>query len=684
VNLSPTRGARALADDVLAAPPVRRVFLLLATVLLVLVSVQILGGWAAEGGAAAWFFEAVLYNAVLLAAGLACILGGRRSRDERHAWLLIGLGPIAWALGDLYYTLAFVDIPAAEVPFPSLADVGYLAFYPPIFVGAGLLARTRLVRFAHSSWIDVVIAALTAGAVAAALVFEPVLASTGGDAAAVATNLAYPLADAVLLAGITGAIVLAGRRVTRDWLLLAIGLGCFALSDSVYLVRVAADAYAYGSVVDVGWIAGPVLLALAGTVRAETVRSSSPGSLPYVPAVFGLVGVALLTYDHFASINVLAVVLAAASLLAVVARMTLSLLENERLLRRTRVDAETDSLTRLRNRRKLKADLDTVCAEGRSHVLLMFDLDGFKGYNDTFGHPAGDALLLRLGQRLAAVPGAGAHAYRLGGDEFCLLVPGDRDDLERLREQAQAALSEDGEGFSIRSSCGGALLPLEAATPAEALRLVDVRLYEQKATRPSAGVQTLTALMAALRERDPHLVTHTGDVARTAAAVGRRLGLEPERLQQLALAAQLHDIGKLAIPDSILTKTAGLSELEWVFMRRHTAIGERIISVAPALANIGHIIRGSHERWDGTGYPDGLAGERIPVESRIIFACDSYDAMISERPYRRAISPAAARAELRRCSGTQFDPAVVDALLAVLATRSAVAGEQVAHGLPGR
>jgi hypothetical protein len=296
---------------------------------------------------------------------------------------------LAWGLGNLYYSVAFVDTPPNEVPFPSLADLGYLAFYPPIFVGAGLLARARLVRFAHMSWIDVVIAALTAGAVAAAVVFERVLASTGGDAAAVATNLAYPLADAVLLAGITGALVLAGRRVTRSWLLLACGLGCFAVSDSVYLVRVSADAYEYGSLLDLGWIMGTVLLALAGTVRDSAVRSTSAGSLPYVPAVFGLIGVALLTYDHFVSINGLALVLAVAGLLAVVARMTLSLSENERLLRRTRSDAETDALTRLRNRRKLKADLDAVCAEQQSHVLLMFDLDGFKGYNDTFGHPAG-------------------------------------------------------------------------------------------------------------------------------------------------------------------------------------------------------------------------------------------------------------------------------------------------------
>ena len=186
--------------------------------------------------------------------------------------------------------------------------------------------------------------------------------------------------------------------------------------------------------------------------------------------------------------------------------MTLSLLENDRLLRRTRVEAETDSLTGLRNRRRLQADLDHVLAaesSATSHVLALFDLDGFKSYNDTFGHPAGDELLVRLARRLAKV--AGERAYRLGGDEFCILCPGGGDDLRRLRAHAEIALSEDGHDYSVRTSCGAALLPAEAATPAQALRLADVRLYEQKGDR-RANVQAHPTLVAAPAPRDRRLV----------------------------------------------------------------------------------------------------------------------------------------------------------------------------------
>jgi HD-GYP domain-containing protein (c-di-GMP phosphodiesterase class II) len=133
------------------------------------------------------------------------------------------------------------------------------------------------------------------------------------------------------------------------------------------------------------------------------------------------------------------------------------------------------------------------------------------------------------------------------------------------------------------------------------------------------------------------------------------------------LAAELHDVGKVAIPDAILNKPGPLNEDEWAFMRRHTLIGERIVAAAPALCGVAKLVRASHERWDGGGYPDGIAGENIPLGARIVAVCDAYDAIVADRPYRGARSSAAALAELRRCAGTQFDPAVVEAFAAALA-----------------
>jgi HD-GYP domain-containing protein (c-di-GMP phosphodiesterase class II) len=179
-------------------------------------------------------------------------------------------------------------------------------------------------------------------------------------------------------------------------------------------------------------------------------------------------------------------------------------------------------------------------------------------------------------------------------------------------------------------------------------------------------------LLRALTERNAALGDHLHGVADLATAVGVAMGLAGERLEDLRRAAELHDVGKMAIPDAILDKPGALDEEEWAFIRRHTIIGERILAAAPALADVARMVRFSHERYDGRGYPDRLAGEEIPVGARIIFVCDAFDAMISERPYHRAMSTAQALDELRRCSGSQFDPDVVDAFAGVLAERSAL------------
>ncbi len=648
--------------------PWRGLLLALMLVLFAAMAVQLETGWG--GARADAVFQILVYDGVLLLAGICCVVRRSSSKLERRAWRLLGVGVFAWAIGDIYYELAFADTPDSEIPFPSLADVGYLAFYPPVFVGLALLARAQLVRFTRAFWIDGLLAGLTVAAVAAAVVFDRVLASTGGDAAAVAVNLAYPLGDLILLALVVGFLALGARRVSAPWLLISLALGLFAVSDSVYLLQVASGTYEYGSHVDLGWPAAMVLLALASAVT--TTRATPAGdlrTLPLVPASFALVGLGLIVYDHFERIGALSLALAAGSLLMVVARMSLTLIENGAMLRASQRDAVTDPLTGLRNRRSLQASLTELCEEEplEPHVVMMFDLDGFKGYNDMYGHAAGDALLVRLAARLDAVVGEHGVAYRLGGDEFCVVTRGSADDAVHLRERAVEALTDDGEGFSIRSSCGVVAMPAEAATPPDALRIADVRMYEEKNTRPSAGKQTMRVLLSALQERDPELADHTGHVTRLAAEVADELQLDAATVETVRLAAQLHDIGKIAIPDSILAKPDPLSDTEWTFMKRHTIIGERIVGAAPALGSAAALIRSSHERWDGAGYPDRLRGEEIPIGSRIVFVCDAYEAMISGRPYQPPFTPEEAREELRRNAGTQFDPHVVEAALLVLA-----------------
>jgi len=338
---------------------------------------------------------------------------------------------------------------------------------------------------------------------------------------------------------------------------------------------------------------------------------------------------------------------------------------NAKLLDRSRSEALTDALSGLANRRALLGDLDAVTGrDDGDRVLALFDLDGFKTYNDTFGHPAGDALLALLGRRLAEAIAGHGRAYRLGGDEFCVLLEPGAD--EALVATAARALSETGEGFAIGSSAGHVRLPAEAADAEAALQLADRRMYSEKGSRrASAHRQACDVLVRLLRERQPQLGEHNDVVADLAVRLGRELGLQGEGLDVVARAAELHDVGKAAIPEAVLDKPGPLDEEEWALMRRHTEIGERILAAAPALVPVAQIVRSSHERWDGAGYPDGLAGEAIPIGARVVAVCDAFQAMTTDRPYRAGIPPEQALAELRRAAGTQFDPRVVDAFARV-------------------
>jgi two-component system cell cycle response regulator len=333
----------------------------------------------------------------------------------------------------------------------------------------------------------------------------------------------------------------------------------------------------------------------------------------------------------------------------------------------------TDALTGLGNQRRLLADLRRRLPRAtpeRPQLLALLDLEGFQEYNDSFGHFAGDALLARLGHNLAQAVGARGRAYRPGGDEFFVLVPVGDEGQASILTEAKAALSERGEGFAIGNVHASVLLPQETDDPELALRLVDQRLFAAKtASSLSPGRQSADVLLRALQERSPELGDHLVGVARLAVEVGKRLGMNGAELDRLAQAAQLHDVGKMAIPDTILRKPGPLDQEEWEFIRGHTIVGERIASAAPSLLEVARIIRSSHERFNGSGYPDGLRGEQIPLASRIVAVADAYDAMIGPRPYRLGMTRQDALGELKRCRGAQFDPAVVDEFCRVLSAQ---------------
>ena len=613
-------------------------------------------------------FSTWVYIALVLGAAALLALRAFTGEGQRAPWLALAASATLWAAGELVYELAYSEAPDLA-PYPSVADALWLGAYVAAAAGIVLVLRARLRRAFHPTmWLDAAIGATTIAALTAAIAFDPVLADTGGATLEVATDLAYPLADLGLLTLVVTLLALTGWRPGLGWALFAVALAAQAISDVLYAREIALGTDGQDTLLAPVWPAATLLLAYAAwRPLSASVRSGVPLARVFIfPAIFTSLALGVLVFDHFHAINTLAVVLAAIAIALAVARMALSFFDNVRMLRRARHDALTDSLTGLPNRRAFVDDLARLLESGgpvQRRKLALFDLDGFKRYNDAYGHPAGDALLQRLSAELAEVVAGHGQAYRLGGDEFCLLL--DADGSDEVLRAAATALEARGDGFDVTASYGRVALPEDAADSEEALHLADRRMYAAKESRPSsAGLQTRSVLLKVLSEREPDLHEHSTDVMGLARGVARRLGLPPDTREVIARAAELHDIGKMAIPDAILSKPGPLDEREWRFMRRHTIIGEDILNAAPALQPVAALVRASHERWDGTGYPDGTAGEEIPEGARIVAVCDAFSAMVQERPYQPGLSVSEAVAEIERCAGEHFDPRVVEAFAA--------------------
>jgi two-component system cell cycle response regulator len=440
--------------------------------------------WLGLGGSGLdSFVNGALYDAVVVSAGLACLLKARGAGRERGAWLAIAAAVLCWAASEIYWTAFLAGDPSP--PYPSPADLGYLAFYPLAATGVYLLVKARARELDWRLWMDGLIAALGTAALGAALVFEFVADRTTGTPLQVATTLAYPLGDILMLALVIGVVALTRWRPGRTWSLLLVGLAALVFADVAYTLQSTGANLPGGDWIEpIYLLAAACIGAEAWQARADTIR---PGARfdgwreLMVPGFFATVMIGLFAMQYFSRASVLTTVLWAATMIAVIARLGMSVRDNKRLLEQVR----TDQLTGLGNQGRMQVDLATRCLTAAEEplTLLLLDLNGFKRYNDTFGHPAGDAMLTRLGGRLKHAVGTDGCAYRVGGDEFAVLTSCRSGHRAGVSKRAAEALTASGSGFDLDAAWGAVTIPTEADTPAAAMQLADVRMYAQKESR---------------------------------------------------------------------------------------------------------------------------------------------------------------------------------------------------------
>jgi diguanylate cyclase (GGDEF)-like protein len=382
-------------------------------------------------------------------------------------------------------------------------------------------------------------------------------------------------------------------------------------------------------------------------------------------------------------------------LLEKVASQIAAPIENAQLYDRAEQRARVDELTGLFNRRhfeeRLKEEIARHSRYGEAFSVMILDLDNFKTYNDIYGHPSGDTLLGQIGRIIKTSIRDADQAFRYGGDEFAVILPHTamedaRIVAERVREQMARKMQE--KSIAVTCSIGVAGYPSDGAIPGELVTVADTALYYAKRTGANRvylsskilsessqnegtharhnGLSAIYALASTVEARDPCTYGHSKKVNTYAVALAEAIGLTSDQIFRVSTAALLHDVGKIGVPDKVLNKTGKLTTEEWQAIRIHPKLGATIIGNVPDLVPCVNVVLHHHERWDGTGYPEGLAGEEIPIEARILAVADAFEAMTAVRPYRPALCHEKAIEELREGAGSQFDPDLVEAFIRII------------------
>jgi diguanylate cyclase (GGDEF)-like protein len=676
----------------------------------------------------------VIYTTPIAVTVALSIVAARRSEGaERLFWLFLGSANAVLGLCELLLVVWLLVIsplgpPRISWPFQTLHLIAAVCFLGLIISMSRLHEPGGVVRVRNG--IDILLVGSLAYIVLLALYVRPVM--PGAPVSAVLVGDGYALAAFMLLTGTLGSVVGLKLVKWRTWERMTLfALGVYALAVALwplwYMGAADTSRNLSRGLLDLVQLTGQYVLMMAAVYRLTELVDWHLRPLP-APAIarnkwlalvvpgLAISAIALLGYSSLVAhrdsewalvYGALALVLVALVLL----RSLVMSFEHGALFHRS----ATDPLTGVFNHRyfhdRLSAESSAALRYGDDLAVAVIDVDDFEGFNERHGHLRGDRLLASIGARLRSECPEPITVARLLGDEFALLVP--ESTVARAAVLAQHVIDVIGIELgvapgSLSASAGVAGFPEHTSDPLDVLRLAEGALFHAKEAERGkvvvydavrhpdlsaheriqrlelhARVSAVRALAAAVDARDPVTRFHSQNVAALAIRLATVLGFDEAHVRQLELAALMHDVGKIALSDTILKKAGPLDEAEWAEVRDHSARGQQILG-ATELAEVLPWVRGHHERFDGTGYPDGLAGREIPLEARILAVCDAYEAMTSERSYRAAIAPPTARGELVAGRGGQFDPHLVDELLVLLeadegATVASVSGPAEEH-----
>lgn len=641
---------------------------------------------------------------------------------EKKFWLYLAIANSLLFLGEIIWVYYEVFQGLNEPPYPSLADYAYLSGYLFFF-----LALIFLTNFSHSFilakvryLLDIIITSFVSFILVWFFLLRPIYANETVSIAEKITNIIYPTADLAILFGLLANV--SGFKVSkwRSWeVLVALGLVATGIGDIFFNYFSVTNTYQtsnFGAkILDLSWAAGYYAFFLAGLTRLSPQKPKPPKAIGlfeqpsfswtdfFVPLLILAstpLFLYLAIYKTSNNFNQMVLIVSATLLsMLVVARSAVVVAENSRLF----TYSITDPLTRLYNHRffeeRLGIELERVKRYGEKLSLAILDLDNFTQINNLYGHLEGDKVLKQVAQSLKGVIRASDTFCRLGGDEFALIML-ETSPLEALQVclKMQKRLKELKllDKVILSFSAGISSFPEHALDAADLTSKADsalfwakfhgkeqVTVYDAQAVKPltteerlrrmeeMSYLETVQALAAAVDARDPATQHHSRNVASLAVLLAEKIGLDSKRVKLIETAALLHDVGKIGIPDKILNKRQGLTAKEREQIQAHPLISQKIVS-ATTFKEILPWIVSHHERWDGQGYPQGLKEHEIPLEARILAICDTYDAITSSAPYKKALSVDTALKELEKAKGKQLDPNLTDIFMQLISQTAKV------------